>query len=695
MVWCQESCHPATHGGARRWRLWGWGGGRPGKRGAPPTLYTRAHSARLAARDGTPRGAANAPSGGTSDPQQAELATPPPAGLLNCRAKSARRRAGGAAVRLRNLGQQRRAHTRSAPAASLASPLATEGSGGALCGQPATTVLAAGRALTPPPERDRESQPSSAVLGSCRGRQPVSRTWPAPRTTGASPSLGGGHLRHAWSRREHEDVFQIDEKKRGGWAGRGASCPRELGPASPHPASCVPPLCHPVWVVPAPRPAQTPPPRPVDQVPKSAPSAPSPTEVTFEEHPPPLPRPSCACHPSLSERRQSCPWLGWPRRWALARERARPPAGARRDWAETGVGRAGRRVEPRLKRRPRAAASPLRQGTAGTAPRRHRWSTPRVARPACHGRTSPRTGVGGGGRDTSVPRPGAAPPFVTRVWAAGHCCDKRRIGAGSPVSRIADVRIVLCSGGSYGPSYGPTIPGACATRRPRCAWPSLFLVGTQRADHPQAVADPSTGTLPPRGGRKGGGGGCKEREGAAGALPVRARLAMTAQSGVATLAFLCSQPSRTLPPPSTFNLPSIHARGARTSLPPGSDAWAMMVSKGGRQRGRQAATLVGSPNRGGGHGQRPRGGPPAPAAAPAAPKAPCRRRCRRRCNGERKVFRRPPPPPPEAPAIGEPAPPPSSQSPVAWPAAVRTSAAAAVLGAALAPSTPLTYHNDE
>lgn len=286
MVWCQESCHPATHGGARRWRLWGWGGGRPGKRGAPPTLYTRAHSARLAARDGTPRGAANAPSGGTSDPQQAELATPPPAGLLNCRAKSARRRAGGAAVRLRNLGQQRRAHTRSAPAASLASPLATEGSGGALCGQPATTVLAAGRALTPPPERDRESQPSSAVLGSCRGRQPVSQTWPAPRTTGASPSLGGGHLRHAWSRREHEDVFQIDEKKRGGWAGRGASCPRELGPASPHPASCVPPLCHPVWVVPAPRPAQTPPPRPVDQVAKLAPSAPSPTEVTFEEHPP-------------------------------------------------------------------------------------------------------------------------------------------------------------------------------------------------------------------------------------------------------------------------------------------------------------------------------------------------------------------------------------------------------------------------
>lgn len=372
-----------------------------------------------------------------------------------------------------------------------------------------------------------------------------------------------------------------------------------------------------------------------------------------------------------------------------------PPAGARRDWAETGVGRAGRRVEPRLKRRPRAAASPLRQGTAGTAPRRHRWSTPRVARPACHGRTAPRTGVGGGGRDTSVPRTGAAPPFVTRVWAAGHCCDKRRIGAGSPVSRIADVRIVLCSGGSYGPSYGPTIPGACATRRPRCAWPSLFLVGTQRADHPQAVADPSTGTLPPRGGRKRGGGGCKEREGAAGALPARARLAMTARSGVATLAFLCSQPSRTLPPPSTFNLPSIHARGARTSLPPGSDAWAMMVSKGGRQRGRQAATLVGSPNRGGGHGQRPRGGPPAPAAAPAAPKAPCRRRCRRRCNGERKVFRRPPPPPPEAPAIGEPAPPPSSQSPVAWPAAVRTSAAAAVLGAALAPSTPLTYHNDE
>lgn len=84
----------------------------------------------------------------------------------------------------------------------------------------------------------------------------------------------------------------------------------------------------------------------------------------------PLPWPSCACHPSLSARRQSCPWLGWPRRWALARERAPRPRRSAPGLGGNGGWEGGpaRRAAPQAAAACRRLSPPPGDRGNGTAP---------------------------------------------------------------------------------------------------------------------------------------------------------------------------------------------------------------------------------------------------------------------------------------------------------------------------------------
>lgn len=215
-----------------------------------PPRSTRAHSAAGCAQRRV-AAAANAPPGGTSHP---------PYGLGDAAASGAPLlqgqggQEGGPVARPRGSGAWANSGGGTPrPHRPPVSPAQRRGK--ARAGPPVGSPpppFGGGLGADPPSERAVSRTPLRLCLAvAVVDSQSATYSRPAPSTTSARPS-GGGHRRHAWSRRGHEDVFH-SEAKGGGWAGRGAACPSELAPTPPHRASCVPPLCHPVWVAPAPR----------------------------------------------------------------------------------------------------------------------------------------------------------------------------------------------------------------------------------------------------------------------------------------------------------------------------------------------------------------------------------------------------------------------------------------------------------